>query len=345
MTLSYADILQFRDTVRGMTKESLGSMVPGPKYGTVQAGSDWTTGYINVVLNGETTNVAYPVGSLVSDTAGDTVLIDGPNNNRRVVDVITPHSTILNAKSIRAIKGGINLVATEIVGTSGRNINNVFTGGFFLQYATTANALAGSSVMIVDSSLFRIINRDLTVQGGIISTDTMATTTSAANVRWAGGQLYQVTSFTELKTDIEEIDVDYYFLNLKTYTWRDAQEVERHPETTQRYSGTLFEEVRDAGYPIFLSYKENGEPMGVEETKFYSKIIPILRAFHIRLNILEGNKPNDGLAAPTAATTAGQGEVFDGHDPVVSGSDSAEGSSTGEQPRDDQAVAGSSLGD
>jgi hypothetical protein len=319
MALSYADILQMRDTIRQMTKEAINDILPGPKYGVVQPGLGWRDGYQTVILNGETTPMVYPVGTIASEVANDIVLIEGPNNNRRVTDVITQDAAVLNAKTLRTVNRDLGIISTGITGGPARSIVNVVTGAYFVQFATSPAVTTGDNVFIIDGSRFRVLNRDLAIQGGTVATDTMATTTSAANVRWAGGQFLQVTSFTELKTDIEEIDIDYYFLNLRTYTWRDAQEVERHPDTTQRYSGTLFEEVKNRGYPMYLSYKEDGDPMGIEETKFYSKMIPIMRGMHMRINVLEGKDAFDGLAAPTAATTAGQGEVFVGDAPVLPG--------------------------
>lgn len=289
MGISYAQSLEFRDSVMSLIDQRLDQKMPGPRYGAVQSGTAASTGQQSVILNGETVPVMVNLGAMAATFAGAIVKIDGPNNNRSIVDIVTQDGLALNAGAVQAYDANLYLTANGMTGGSGKSIVNIHSNAWYIQQVgTVGNQGTAATAVVCDINYFRLVGRQF-------YTDTMATTTSAANVRWAGTALAQVTSYTKFKLDIQPMDTDYKFLSLDTYSWRDKGEVERDENTTNRNTGVLLEEVQAAGYDEFLSRKEDGEIMGVEEGKFYSKLMPLMRDMHRRLNVLEGRDVDDRL--------------------------------------------------
>lgn len=292
--LSHADSLKFRDAIKSWIDQGIKQADPGPKYGLIQGGTGWQTGYQSVILNGETTPQLYPLGTISASAVGAVALIEGPNNNRRITDILGKDVSSINVAYVNAYD--TDLAFNSVGTTVGRNIVNNASAGFYFRL----QPVGGGAITSV-----------LTMTATGVYVYTMPTTASAANVRWAGTWLYQVTSFSDLKTDIELAELDYDFLKLNMYTWRDAQEVERFSETDERYAGVLLEEVAELGYDEFIDHREDdGDIMGVSDSKFYTKHHMILRDVVRRLNVLEGKLDGE------PAVNTWSGETLDPYDRV-----------------------------
>lgn len=289
----YGQQLKFRDDLKTMIAQGINSYTVGPKQGVVQSGSDSSSGFVNIVPNSETDPVAYAVGAIQAD-AGAVVLVDGPNGNRRIVDVITRGSTRFNGRYLEAWDNDLSVRAMGQTGGTARRVFIDHSSQFLVRYG--APGTTPTNTVVADNVNFRLY-LDLALQGtSTIRVGNLNTTTGTANVRWTGDYLYQVSSLSGNKLDLQEIDVDYKFLNMKTYSWRDAGEVSRDPDVTRRYTGTTVEEVENLGYEEFLTRHEiTGETIGVESPSFYSKLIPILRSVVMRLNVQEGKRYDAGL--------------------------------------------------
>jgi len=99
--VSHSDTLKFRDSVMAWINQRVGELVPGPKYGTVQSLANLNAGVVSVLYNGETNPVDVFVGTIVPANTGVVVKVDGPNNNRQIVDVVQNYAANLYAYGVQ----------------------------------------------------------------------------------------------------------------------------------------------------------------------------------------------------------------------------------------------------
>ncbi|MEV8029275.1 hypothetical protein [Cellulosimicrobium funkei] len=102
---------------------------------------------------------------------------------------------------------------------------------------------------------------------------------AAANVALdADGIILRVSSALKYKQDLEDYNADPdAVLALRPRTWRDRGEVERDPDTTNRYVGFIAEEVHDAGLTDLVVYDADGNPDALSYDRFSAALISLIR--------------------------------------------------------------------
>ncbi|MGN7703523.1 tail fiber domain-containing protein [Cellulosimicrobium sp. 22601] len=102
---------------------------------------------------------------------------------------------------------------------------------------------------------------------------------AAANVALdADGIIQRVSSARKYKQDVRDYDADPdAVLALQPRSWRDRGEVERDPDTTNRYVGFIAEEVHDAGLTDLVVYDADGNPDALSYDRFPAALLALLR--------------------------------------------------------------------
>ncbi|MBN0040253.1 hypothetical protein JN535_08760 [Cellulosimicrobium cellulans] len=102
---------------------------------------------------------------------------------------------------------------------------------------------------------------------------------AAANVALdADGIVLRVSSALKYKQDLEDYNADPdAVLALRPRTWRDRGEVERDPDTTNRYVGFIAEEVHDAGLTDLVVYDADGNPDALSYDRFSAALLAVIR--------------------------------------------------------------------
>ncbi|WP_194522336.1 tail fiber domain-containing protein [Cellulosimicrobium sp. JZ28] len=102
---------------------------------------------------------------------------------------------------------------------------------------------------------------------------------SAANVALdPDGIILRVSSALKYKQDVEDYDADPdAVLALRPRSWRDRGEVERDPDTSNRYVGFIAEEVHAAGLTNLVVYDADGHPDALSYDRFSAALLAVIR--------------------------------------------------------------------
>lgn len=114
------------------------------------------------------------------------------------------------------------------------------------------------------------------------------TTSSAANMYLTSTNYIQkVTSSLKYKQDVVDhrTNIDS-FLQLNSRSWADKGELEREPETANRYVGFIAEEVDALGLREFVVYNEDGTPEALSYDRLAVGLLNVVQVQNDKLNWL-----------------------------------------------------------
>lgn len=114
------------------------------------------------------------------------------------------------------------------------------------------------------------------------------TTGGAANVNIGpGGQLRESTSSERFKSDIKPTTIAPDAVRrIVTSTWLDNDELERDPDTTNRYIGVTAEHLHALGLGIFVTYDEEG-PRAVQYDRLFVAVLALAQQNADRADLAE----------------------------------------------------------
>lgn len=118
----------------------------------------------------------------------------------------------------------------------------------------------------------------------------MGATSAGANLSMDGVErVLRSTSSRRYKRDIEDAEVDPApVLAMEPKTWRDKAEVERDPDTEQRYVGFIAEDLEELGLTEFLTYDAEGRPDAIQYDRLSVALLAVLKDQERRLSRVEG---------------------------------------------------------
>jgi len=187
--------------------------------------------------------------------------------------------------SVRALAGGVEVTAAgggATVRSSGDVNVQSTSGGAWLQAAGQVQIKSGQKLVFIDHN----------------------TTPVGANCYITeSGAIYRSTSSRRYKRDVEDLVVDVdQVLAMRPRTWRDRAEVERDPDTTNRYIGFVAEELVDIGLEAFVLYNEAGQVDAIAYDRLTAALVPVLQ--HQQRQLDEQATTLAALAAKVAALEA-----------------------------------------
>lgn len=189
--------------------------------------------------------------TLISTKAGGELLLETTNA-----------SAFFRGKTanVEALGGGLLLKAAggwaDVQSNVGVNINST-VGDAFFQAARQVQIKSGLKQVYIDHN----------------------TAPASANCHITeAGLIYRSTSSRRYKQDVEDLVVDVdQVLAMRPRTWRDRAEVERDPDTTNRYLGFVAEELVDVGLEAFVVYNEAGEVDAIAYDRLTAALVPVLQ--------------------------------------------------------------------